>query len=258
MGGYYGTEEQQNQQKKTDRMTDWIMNTPGACLTGRLMSTDDPDRLGWGIIDQHLSEDRIFSFRWMDTENQAKVAEYARRKGGNVYGWDGFFAQSANLVDSIEPILTRPLPDGMLVELVNHDTVTELQVRFVEYGMAPISAAVLCGDNCRAQSLLIRDASGGIAALGFIGMLQNRFSEMANCAWTGTIAADASHRGKGLGKRITSELIAAAIKDYSAESVMGFAASDNVASCAMLQGCGLQPHENRSLAVSLSKERYSR
>lgn len=258
MGGYYGTEEQQRQQRKSDRLTEWIMETPGACLTGRLMGTDDPDRLGWDVIDQNLAEDGMFSFRWMDADGRKKVADYALRKGGNVFGWDGFLGNTETLKPVIDPILAAPLPAGMVAEPVTPDTAPEMQVRLAHQGMAPISAAVLCGQICRAQSLFIRDPVGEIAALGFIGMLQNRFSPIGNCAWVGVIAVDKAHRGKRLGKRVTAELIQAAMRDYGADSVMGFAAGDNLASKAMLQSCGMVASDRNSLVVSLSNQRYSR
>ena len=42
MSSYYGTQAQKRLQEKSDRLTPWIMRTPGACLTGRLMGSDDP------------------------------------------------------------------------------------------------------------------------------------------------------------------------------------------------------------------------
>ena len=255
---YYGTAAQQNQQRKSDRLTSWVFDTPGACLTGQLMCSDDPDRLGWDVVERHLAEDRLYAFRWMDAEGQKQVEEFAAEQGGNTFGWAGFYAGDSELRRFIAPIIGRHLPHGMRMERITPQTVCGMQAMLGRQGMVSLSGAVLCGLNCRALSLMIRDWAGRPAALGFTGMLQNRFSRLGDCAWIGTIATDPAHRGKGLGKRITAALIRAALEEFNARAVMGFAADGNAASKAMLHSCGLQPHPNRSLVVSLSKERYTR
>ena len=57
---------------------------------------------------------------------------------------------------------------------------------------------------------------------------------------------------------MTSELIALALDDLGAARVMGFAAGDNVASRAMLQGCGLEPVDRASYVTTLSAMRFTR
>ena len=134
------------------------------------------------------------------------------------------------------------MPGGFTVEIARGAAVTELQAFLFDQGITPLSAAVMGGQICPARSVLIRDAQGGPVAAGFVGMLQNAHSPLHDCAWSGLIASAPDQRGKGLGRRVTCELIRIALDDLGAARVMGFAASDNTASKAMLQGCGLETH----------------
>ncbi|SLN67386.1 hypothetical protein PEL8287_03723 [Roseovarius litorisediminis] len=67
------------------------------------------------------------------------------------------------------------------------NALTEMQAKLADQDMAPLSTAVLGGQKCTALSLLIRDAYGGIATMGFVGMLQNRFSPLADFGWIGVM-----------------------------------------------------------------------
>ncbi len=258
MGGYYGTEAQQRLQRKSDRLTPCIMRTPGACLTGRVMGTDDPAKLGWDTIRSHLAEDGAFSFRWITPAGLQEIKLQTADMGVELHAWDGFCSGAEAARVAIRETLGRELPDGSRTEIVNAKTVTALQAFYVANGIAPLSAAVLTGEICTARSLVIVRPEGSILAAGFVGMMQNDHSPMRDCAWIGLIACDPAARGKGLGRRVTAELIALALDDLGAARVMGFAAADNAASKAMLQKCGLGPKDRASYVTTLSSTPFTR
>ena len=258
MSGYYGTDTQQRMQRKSDRLTPWVMNTPGACLTGRVMGTDDPDRLGWDIIRDHLAEDGAYSFRWIGPAGLDRIRRETHDLGVTIHGWDGYANDAVALRRSIAAPLARDLPAGMARQVVDAAAAIDLQRFFVENQIAPLSASVLTGRICQARSIVIRAPDGMIAAAGFVGMMQNRFSPLHDCAWAGLIASATQHRGQGLGLRITCELIRSALDDLGARRVMGFAAPDNLASKAMLARCGLLPADHASYVTTLSGARFTR
>ncbi len=258
MSRYYGTEAQQRLQKKSDRMTSWIMRTPGACLTGRVLGTDDPDRLGWDVIRQHLREDGVFSFRWIDAAGLERIKDQVADLGASIHGWQGYYSNARDLRAATDTCLEQPLADGMTLEVAQAEAVSEAQAFLAERGITPLSGAVMAGENCRAGTALIRKDGGALAAAGFVGMLQNEFSPLHDCAWAGLIACDENERGKGLGRQITSELIRIALDRFGARRVMGFAAADNIASAAMLTGCGLEPTKYASYVATLSTTRFTR
>lgn len=257
MSYYYGTEAQQRLQRKSDRLTPWIMRTPGACLTGRVLGSDDPDRLGWEFIRKHLVEDGAFSFRWIDPAGLDAIRRRTSDLNVTLHGWEGYCSDADALRDAIAWPMSRDLPDGLTTRVANATTVAQLQAFYAAHGLTPLSGAVLIGENCEARSILICDDTGAIAAAGFVGMMQNAHSPLHDCAWAGLIACSPAHRGKGLGRRITCDVIRAALDDLGARRVMGFAAAENTVSKAMLQGCGLRPSGHASYVTTLSDTRFT-
>ena len=258
MSSYFGTEAQQRLQKKSDRLTPWIMRTPGACLTGRVMGSDDPDRLGWRIILEHLQEDGVFSFRWIDHTGLEQIGRHVEKLGATIHGWQGYCRASDDLRAEIHGNVKLSPDDGLSCEEVSRDKVAELQAFLSKQGITPLSGAVMTGDICRASSVAIRNDERKIVAAGFVGMLQNEHSPLHDHAWIGLIACDADQRGKGLGRLVTKELIRIALDKLGALHVVGFAASDNLASRSMLMGCGLRATEHASYVATLSDDRFTR
>ena len=92
MPGYFGTEIQQRLQAEAEARADWIQVTPGACQSGRFMGCDDPDQLGWGVIDRALEQDGIVGFPMLPVEKVdrlvSRFAERGSRNGllGCLYG----------------------------------------------------------------------------------------------------------------------------------------------------------------------------
>lgn len=256
MGGYFGTEAQQRLQEKSDRMTPWIMRTPGACLTGRLMATDDPDRLGWDVIHHHLHEDGAFSFRWIDEVGLTEIRQQVEGICNSIFGWNGYCNTAEALRANIAA--ETPAPEGLRVETATGATVTELQAFLATQGITPLSAAVLTGEICNARALMIRLGAREIVAAGFVGMMQNHHSPLHDCAWVGLIGCAPEQRGRGLGGRITRALIRTALDDLGAQRVMAGAAADNKASVAMLTGAGLIPTNRASYVATLSETRFTR
>lgn len=109
---YFGTEEQQRLQKKLDDLTPWVMKTPGACLTGRVVASDDLETLGWDLILPPLREDGLFAFCGMRPEQIEVFQDRTRDLGAQVFGWNGFMgdANAMNRAGEFGTRKARPTP----------------------------------------------------------------------------------------------------------------------------------------------------
>lgn len=258
MTGYFGTDEHQRLQRKSDGLMEWIMQTPGACVTGRHMASDDFEALGWQTIRQHLAEDGAFGFRWVTPDKQSVMREALADTGASIFDWNGFIGEADDLIRSCAPLLELDLPDGFQILRAQGETLAQMQEFLAGYGITPLSTALMGGELCPALSNVITDGTGRIVAAGFSGMLQNRFSQLADCAWMGLIAVDPECRGLGLGARITASVIMDSLSEMGAKRVVGFAAPDNTASIAMLNRVGLTPCPEKSCVAAMSETRPTR
>ena len=258
MTGYFGTDEHQRLQRKSDGLMEWIMQTPGACVTGRHMASDDFEALGWQTIRQHLAEDGAFGFRWITPDKQSVMRAALADTGASIFDWYGFSGEADDLTTRCSPLLARGLPDGFKTARAQGDTLIQMQKFLAEHGIIPLSTALMGGELCPALSNVIQDKSGRIVAAGFSGMLQNRFSQLADCAWMGLIAVDPECRGLGLGARITASVIIDSLSEMGAQRVVGFAAPDNGASIAMLKRVGLTPRPEKSCVAAMTETRPTR
>jgi hypothetical protein len=63
MSGYFGTELQQRLQRRADELCATIANTPGLCSAGRMVATDDVDRVGLDYCAGMVETEGAFGFR---------------------------------------------------------------------------------------------------------------------------------------------------------------------------------------------------
>lgn len=255
---YFGTEEQKRLQRKSDDMTAWVMETPGACLTGRGLAFDDFDAIGWETVRAHLIENGHVAFRWMNPSQVQTIRETVADLGAKVFEWGGYEGDSKNLLEACCANLKRPMPTGLSLHQVDEQTLPDLQAFLSKCGISPLSGRVMLGQICPGLSSVLKDPNGRILAAGFAGMLQNRFSRLHDAAWIGLIAVCPSRRGEGLGKIVTSSVICDALKKFDANRVVGFAADENAASIAMLKAVGLSRRSEVSCIATLSSERHTR
>ncbi len=258
MSAYFGSQETQRLQRKSDLLMPRIMETPGLCVTGRLMAADNWRAVDWNMILKHLEQDRMFGFRWIPPEDTVELRETFADIGINFFEWNGFMGERETLDAPSRKRLNDPLPQGFVAGSVGPDRLPDVQAFLADHGISPLSADLMGGVLCPAMTLVIADQAGAIVAAGFTGMLQNRFSALADCAWMGLIAVAPSIRGHGLGSYVAARLCQASLTDLGAERVIAFAAPDNAASIAMLTGAGLAPSARKSCVAAISDDRPTR
>lgn len=258
MTPYFGSDETKRLQRKSDALMGWIMDTPGACVTGRIIAADDWTKLGWDVVAHHLQEDGMFGFRWIDPDGVAALQTQLAPTGATLFDWNGFIGDAAHLHDTYSARLARPLPEDLHDGVASAIDLPRMQAFLGGHGITPLSTDLMGGALCPARSFVIKDSADTIVAAGFTGMLQNHHSPLVDCAWMGLIATDPDHRGKGLGSRIMALLCKASVEEMGASRAVAFAAPDNTASIAMLTRAGLTPCAQKSCVAVLSGDRPTR
>lgn len=242
MEAYYGTEHQVRMQRKVDAHADWTRETPGACLIGRILGTDDPDLLGWDVVLAHFAEDGVFGLRLFPAERLAALRARFAEHGGRVDEWDVFRADSATIRAALAELETG-LPKGYRLigpaECMTATVIPRLQQTMSANKVVPFSGAVLAGLHGPAAAVAVEAADGAIAATAFAHLPHNRHSPHANSAWGGLVAVDPAHRGKRLGVIVNAAMVRAAIDDLGAASVYELVSRTNEPSRRMVQRCGL-------------------
>lgn len=245
MVGYFGTEIQQHLQAQTEASADFINATPGACQNGRMMGCDDPDRLGWKMIDAFLSRDRACGFRLIPSEKVDEIRSRLSERDCRFDTWNVFLADRVTALAASEAILSRPLPDG-LAELEQPDDpegepMKHLQALMAAAGIVPFSGSLLLGACGPATTVAIGDEKGTVVAAAHGYLPHNVYSCYHRYAWGGLVAVAEEQRGKGLGSYINARIIVSVFRDLGATHIYELVSATNIPSRRMVETCGLRP-----------------
>ncbi|WP_460452330.1 GNAT family N-acetyltransferase [Alsobacter sp. SYSU BS001988] len=242
MVGYFGTDVQIRYQRTVHESRDWIASTPGLVNGVRLLSTDDPERLGFEEIKRILDEFGMLGFRCLDPRQAKEWFPRLERLGYRIDQWDMYWADASNIRAKVATLLSAPLPTGLHVRPSPNDPASPetraLQQFLVEQGIAPFSGPYLL-DGPRQSTIAIADQIGQIVAAGTTYFPHNRFSKLCDAAFLGLIAVAPIMRGSGLGKAVAARLVQRAA-EMSATVVYGQVSRSNEASRRMLAACGLE------------------
>ncbi|MGE0503055.1 MAG: GNAT family N-acetyltransferase [Rhizobiaceae bacterium] len=263
MAGYFGSELQQALQAKCEAAWQWSMETPGACNSGRLVGTDDPERLGWDLILRRLAEDGAFSFRMLPVDVARAAVERLKPAGYRLDLWDVFMAGREAASPNVDKILASGLPHGFSEMPVLTDGASReaarMQAFMAAQGISPFSGSLLAGEFGSVVTIRIADADGELAATAHGYMPHNRYSPLNRSAWAGLVAVAPKHRSLGLGTFVTAGMMEGCFSILDAETVHAFASTTNMPSRRMLEACGLrhEPGLTGGIAVT-GAERFTR
>lgn len=244
MAGYFGTEIQRRLQAQAEASFGYINATPGACQTGRMIGSDDPDRLGWERIEEALARDGVFGFRLLSTATAMEIRARLAKRGFRLDTWDVFLADRASAQIASEAILARGLPEGLVDLDEPKDPAGEytasIQALMGSAGIVPFSGSLLVGDLGPARTVVVGDKTGAVAAAAHGYLPHNVHSPFHRYAWGGLVAVAEAHRGKGLGTYINARMIVSVFRDLGATHVYELVSASNAPSRRMVESCGLR------------------
>ena len=244
MPGYFGTEIQQRLQAHAESAADWIQATAGACQSGRFMGCDDPDKLGWDVVDEILKRDRIYGFRMIPVQKvDDLVARFAER-GFRMDFWDVFTAGRPRALEKAGAIVGRGLPDGLadlrMPTEPEGDYTVAVQAFMAGAGIVPFSGSMLTGDAGPSTTVVVGDGAGSVLAAAHGYLPHNRHSPYHRHAWGGLVAVAESQRGRGLGSYINARMILKVFSDLDADHIYELVTATNAPSRRMVESCGLR------------------
>jgi len=243
MTGFFGTNHQQDLQRRTHEMRDWIAATPGLYNAGRFVGVDDPDSLEPGMLAHMLVRDGILGLRMISPQQAARHFPPLEAAGCRIDCWDIFVGDAGNAGGRARAITARRLPEGLelLPPLDEPESPATLRVQefLAANGLAPFPGTMLVDEASRAKTIVLAGAEG-IAATGHAYFPHNAHSPFRDHAWLGLVAVDDAWRGKGLGTQVNALLVRAAFEELGARHVYEMVAPSNIASRRMVEACGLR------------------
>ena len=254
MAGYFGTEFQTRLQKRSDERAEWARKTPGAYNSGRMLASEDPDRLGWDSILEFLERDGAFGFRMLPADRAADLVGRLTPRGYRVDFWDTFIAGRSAAMSRVEEILANGLP-GDLMQLDMAIEATSPIVRHVQEfmarnGIAPFSGSMLVGEIEPALTVVVAEPDGTIVATAHAYRPHNIYSPYHTAAWGGLIAVAESQRGRKLGTYVNAMMIRAAFEQLAVDRIYELASATNIPSRRMIEACGLSMEPNLKAATA--------
>lgn len=241
--GLFGNDLQRKLQAAALANVREYRDTPGAVFAARMAGTDDPDKFGWDRIEGVLDDEGAITFRMIPIDQCAEVEQRLKEIGCTISWWDVFDGPADEVRAACEKIAGRPRAEFALIEPSASDDAAvfeRVQAFMAKSGVAPYPMQVLSGGMGPAALVaLATPDDGSIAATAFSYFPYNRYSAHAKAAWAGLVAVREDLRGQGLGAYVNALVLKKAIEELGAERVQEFARTSNIASCKMIEHCGL-------------------
>jgi Acetyltransferase (GNAT) family len=267
MSGYFVTELQQHLQRRADELCAIIANAPGLCSAGRMVSTDDVDRVGLDFCAGMLATDGAFGFRLVHAERTAAISEFLAARGHRVDWWDTFTGISDSAQRVSEQIAARGPPAGLHhVDLCEgpregprEADLERVQAFLSAHGIAPFSWSTLAGETVTGRAFALVDERGDLVATSFTYMPHNSSSEFRGFAWVGLVAVAPAYRGRSIGTYMNACATTAAFTRFGATLVYEQVTATNTPSRRVVEACGLALHPNlKSGLASTGKGMFTR
>ncbi|TPL06873.1 GNAT family N-acetyltransferase [Mesorhizobium sp. B2-4-14] len=244
MLGLFGTEHQQELQKRTHEMRHWIAGTPGIYNAGRFMGIDDPDRQPWSAMEAMLERDALLALRMISLRQVAHFFPRLQATGCRVDTWDIFIGEPHDAGSQAHAIVAEDLPAGITIrpQLADAESAKTRAVQqfLAASGLAPFPGTMLVARPPLAKTIVLADESGAIAATGHAYFPHNAHSPFCDHAWIGLLAVAGSWRGKGLGRLVNALLVNCAFTELGARFVYEMVSPSNHISRRMVEGSGLR------------------
>jgi len=241
--GLFGNDLQRRLQAATLSAAADYRETPGAAFAARMAGTDDPDTFGWERIERILRTEGAITFRMIPTDRCKVVKHKLSDMGCTISWWEVFDGSAETISAACDEIARRPPAEFGVTEasLLGDAALFERAQAFMAAsGVAPYPAQVLSGAlGPAAFAVLAKPEDGSVAATAFTYFPYNRHSAHARTAWAGLVAVREDMRGRGLGIFVNALVLSRAVRELGAERVQEFARTSNVASCRMIERCGL-------------------
>lgn len=252
MQGYAGTEQQQRLQRVAEEAADWMRDTPGACNAGRIIGTDDPDTLGWDVVQGLLEDHGVLAFRMVPVKSIPAIEKRLAAAGCMISFWDIFETTAAVARQFSGTIILPGVPDGFeVMRSFADDEMAELMALQHACGVVPFSAGFQQGRHGPVATVALRDAeSGQIAAGAHAYLPHNRHSRHKGNAWVGLVAVGERFRGRGLGKWVNAAAVVGAVEELGAVKVHELVSADNKASRRMVRAAGPRLVSDRKCGIA--------
>lgn len=263
MAEFVGTDSKVGIQKRMQERQSWIAETPGAVNGGRVLSFDDPERVGWGKVAELANEDNLTVFLAVsEGEILAKIKSHLgphwKTQAWLVYlgAPEPVVAASRAIIDAYE------LPSGWRIDAYERPDdrqIDAVQCLNASTGIAPYPAFYSRGEVCRVVTICLSDAAGGLVATASAAMRHHGRSRLGGYLFAGMVSVSLENRGRGLGKLVNAVTLAESQTRFGWQMVCEQVVPDNRASRAMIEACGLRHDEGLvSVAAFNSEEGFTR
>jgi len=244
MAGYYGTPEQARLQARAEENAVWVATTPGACNSGRFIGCDDVARLGWERVEEIIRRDGAIGFRLLPKERVPEVANWMTSRGYRIDFWDPFIGEREEVLRATRDILTRPLPQGLVVGPSPREPtgsyIEAIQRLMSDNGVTPYSGSMLAGSVEPAITVTVTDSNDHLVACAFGHKPHNSHSAYHHFGYGGAVVVNSSLRGIGLGRYVNALIALRVLKDLDGSHFYGFVSADNEPSRRMVTSCAMR------------------
>lgn len=240
-----------------------IADNPALANGGRILNVLDIDAIGWEAIRGFVERDGILGLTAVpETETPEQIIDEIG-PGVQTQIWRVFFGDPGVVMPRVLALLDAySLPEGWRIESVEQLDDIALAAMFelnLSTGVRPTPAYFLRGEVFPSMTTLLWDPNGKLAGCGNATMRYHSRSRFADGLFAGAISVDPNHRGMGFGTLVNAALLRDSHNAFGWKSVLEQARDTNLASCRMLERCGLRRDPDLvTIGVALSDREFTR
>ena len=257
---YWGTEKEQAIQIRMRQRHLKFNQIPGWINGGRGVAFDEPDRVGWDVVQQVFELDRMVAFPLADKrESTAKIKQYLG-EDIRIAAYDVYLGSPQSVLEKCKACLAAStVPDDWQLTCTASPSdaqIDEIQHLNAAIGISPYPAFYSRGEAVPILHACLHDNNGTLIACASATMRYHKKSRLSGFLFAGMLSVANAHRRMGYGLMTNAALLVKSHEAFAWRAVHQQTVDSAPSQLAIMAKCGLQ-EETGLVSLTASDDSFT-